>query len=65
MKVRADLDKCQGHGLCNMAAPDVFDLAEEDGHVIVKYDGDIPREQQDAAALGVEACPEIALSIED
>lgn len=65
MKVIVDLDKCQGHGLCKMAGPDVFELAEEDGHSIVKYPDGIPAELEDQAAMGVEACPEIALSIED
>lgn len=65
MRVIVDLDKCQGHGLCKMAAPDVFELAEEDGHSIVKYPEGIPAEFEEQAHLAVEGCPEIALSIED
>jgi ferredoxin len=65
MKVVADLDKCQGHGLCRMSAPDVFDVTPEEGQVIVKFDGEIPEELEDGAALGVESCPEIALSVVD
>lgn len=64
MKVIADLDKCQGHGVCNMSCPEVFDLAEEDGHVMVKYDV-IPAELEEGARLGVDSCPELALSIEE
>jgi|FEC22Drversion2_1045045.scaffolds.fasta_scaffold00045_13 ferredoxin len=63
MKVVADLDKCQGHGLCRMSAPDVFGVTDDEGQVIVKFEGEIPEELEDAAALGVESCPEIALSI--
>mgnify|MGYP005995733351 FL=1 len=61
----ADLDKCQGHGLCRMSAPDVFDVTVDEGQVIVKFDGEIPEELEDAAALGVESCPEIALAVVD
>jgi ferredoxin len=63
MKVRADDARCQGHGLCNMTAPDVFDLSEEDGHVVVRTPI-VPAELEDAARDGIEACPEIALSEE-
>ncbi|HTW18264.1 MAG TPA: ferredoxin [Nocardioides sp.] len=63
MKIVADLDKCQGHGLCRMSAPDVYDVTVDEGQVIVKFDGDVPEELEDAAALGVDSCPEIALSI--
>ncbi|MFV0457492.1 MAG: ferredoxin [Actinomycetales bacterium] len=63
MKVRADDERCQGHGLCNMTAPEVFDLAEEDGHVVI-LTPDVPPELEDAAQRGVDACPERALSIE-
>lgn len=65
MRVVADLDKCQGHGLCRMSAPDVYGVTVEEGQVIVKFDGEIPAELEDAAALGVDSCPEIALTIED
>lgn len=63
MRVVADLEKCQGHGLCRMSAPDVYDVTVDEGQVIVKFDGEIPEELEDGAALGVDSCPEIALSI--
>lgn len=65
MRVVADLDKCQGHGLCRMSAPDVFGVTVEEGQVIVKFTDEIPEELDDAAALGVDSCPELALAIED
>lgn len=64
MKIRADLTKCQGHGLCRMSAPDVYDVDEE-GQVIVQFEGDIPPELVDGAVLGVESCPELALEALD
>ena len=29
---------CQGHTLCNMAAPEIFQLRDEDGHAYVVVD---------------------------
>jgi ferredoxin len=63
MRVVADLEKCQGHGLCRMSAPEVYDVTVDEGQVIVKFDGEIPEEHEDGAALGVDSCPEVALSI--
>lgn len=64
MKVIADLNRCQGHGLCRMAAPELFELREEDGQVIPPA-GEIPGGLEDRAQLGVDACPELALSIQE
>ncbi|MER6975845.1 ferredoxin [Streptomyces carpinensis] len=63
MRIRADLAKCQGHGLCRMSAPDVYGVTDDEGQVIVEFEGDVPAELEDAAALGVESCPELALEI--
>ncbi|MFD2396287.1 ferredoxin [Prauserella oleivorans] len=51
MKVRADENRCQGHGLCNMTAPDVFDLSDEDGHVVIRTP-EVPPELHDDAVRG-------------
>ena len=32
IRVRVDSARCQGHTLCNLAAPTVFSLRDEDGH---------------------------------
>jgi ferredoxin len=63
MRVKVDLDVCQGHGVCHMSAPEVFELSVEDGHSIVLVDP-VPPELQDAAQLGVDSCPERAISAE-
>jgi ferredoxin len=46
-----------------MSAPDVFELSPEDGHSIVIVDP-VPPDLQDAAQLGVDSCPERAISAE-
>jgi len=35
VRVFVDPDLCQGHTLCNMVAPEIFSLREEDGHAFV------------------------------
>lgn len=64
MKVRVDEDKCQGHGLCRISAPELFFAREEDGHAYVK-DENVPPEQEDAAQLAADSCPELAIEIDD
>jgi ferredoxin len=61
MRVKVDLNVCQGHGVCHMSAPDVFELAAEDGHSIVIADP-VPAELESDAQLGVDSCPERAIS---
>jgi ferredoxin len=62
MKVRVDEDKCQGHGLCRLSAPDLFFARDEDGHAYVKNE-DVPAGQEDAAQLAADSCPELAIEI--
>ncbi len=62
MRVSVDLEACQGHGVCHMSAPDVFDLDDLDGHAIVVADP-VPRELEGDAQLGAESCPERAISV--
>ncbi len=61
--VNADL--CQGHTLCNFAAPDVFHLRDEDGHAFVAVDGELTDEQLVAARQAELGCPERAITIEE
>lgn len=62
MRVSVDLGLCQGHGVCHMSAPDVFELDEEDGHSIVITDP-VPPELEDDAQLGADSCPERAIKV--
>ncbi|HLN16291.1 MAG TPA: ferredoxin [Acidimicrobiales bacterium] len=64
MKVRIDPDVCQGHTLCNLAAPKVFSLREEDGHAYVA-DEDVPADQEELVRKAVLTCPEGAISIDE
>jgi ferredoxin len=62
VKVHVDPERCQGHTLCAMIAPDVFELDEVDGHSSA-IDGEVPAGQQAKAAEAVRSCPEQAISI--
>lgn len=62
MRVSVDLDVCQGHGVCHMTAPDVFELDETDGHAIVQVDP-VPAELEGDAQLAADSCPERAITV--
>jgi len=64
MRVVVDWDLCQGHGACKSEAPDVFDVNEKKGVVIVLQES--PPEAQRAQVLAaVKWCPTRALSLVD
>ncbi|MFG3603779.1 ferredoxin [Micromonospora chersina] len=64
MKVIVDLDACQGYACCMMEAPEVFDLDEDAGKVLllVESPSEGLRTKTEAA---VRACPAKALKLED
>ena len=57
-------DLCQGHTLCNFAAPDIFHLRDEDGHAYVVVDQLTP-EQVPLARKAELGCPERAITFEE
>jgi ferredoxin len=62
VKVRVDPERCQGHTLCAMHAPKIFELSEVDGHSSVT-DENVPADQRDQVVQAVESCPERAISV--
>jgi len=61
MRIIADYDRCEGHGLCVDQAPEVFDLDDE-GDLVHHFDGtDLPSEQEAAGRRAVDSCPVAAL----
>ena len=64
MKITVDLDKCEAHGDCVVAAPELFDLGEDDD--VVRVLDDEPGEQlRDKAEMAVRLCPVSAIAIAD
>ena len=62
MKIRVDPEKCQGHTLCAMRAPDLFVLSDIDGHASAVVDV-VPAEQEANALAAVGSCPERAIAV--
>jgi ferredoxin len=61
MIARIDGAKCRGHGQCELIAPDVFELGDDDrGHVIV---GIVPPGSCESAREAVLMCPEGAVEV--
>ncbi|AYJ50379.1 ferredoxin [Rhodococcus sp. P1Y] len=64
MRVRVDSDRCQGHTLCAMAAPAVFELNDMDGHASVATDP-VPPGLESPVRSAQQSCPEQAIEVED
>jgi ferredoxin len=63
MRVHVDRTKCSGIGLCEMTAPNVFEVsADGQSHVIADRPPDTERRAVEEAVSG---CPTGALSIDD
>ena len=64
MKVRVDPERCQGHTLCAMAAPEAFELSEFDGHSTARFE-DVPEHLEQAVRDAAATCPEQAIVLWD
>jgi ferredoxin len=65
MKVALDRKRCEGHGMCESAAPELFTL-DEAGELIAHFDGrEIPEGLEESARDAVRVCPVAALTIEE
>ncbi len=63
MKIVADLDKCEGLGMCESMANDYFEVDEDTDQVIIL--NDTPSEEDRAHVYAaVQACPVLALTLE-
>ena len=63
MKVILDTEKCTGHGRCYTLAPEVF-ASDDQGHSTLIQE-EVPDSLRDKAIIGVQNCPERAISLED
>jgi ferredoxin len=61
MKIKADLDLCQGHAMCEVEAPDVFSVPKR-GRVDI-LDPSPPDSLRADVLNAVRECPTHALSI--
>ena len=62
MKIRVDLDLCQGHGVCAGEAPELFALDAATSKVVV-LEANPPEALRAKLAAAVKYCPTRALRI--
>lgn len=62
MRIVADRERCEGHGLCADTAPEVYEL--DDDAVVVLRHASIPPELERKAEAGARVCPVAALRVE-
>ncbi|MBB6125351.1 ferredoxin [Sphingobium subterraneum] len=62
MRVRIKAERCVGHAMCYLAAPEIFVLSDEDGRASVTVDV-VPEEFQEAVRQAARSCPEEAVDI--
>ncbi|SFW78382.1 ferredoxin [Amycolatopsis australiensis] len=63
MKILVDRKRCEGHGLCEDAAPDLFEI-DDGGELVLLFDGTVPDGRDRQAADAVRICPVSALKAE-
>ena len=61
MKVIVHKEKCQGHTVCMLGAPDVYELNDDGFNVMDPFEVAPGLEEQ--ARKGAKACPEMAIEI--
>jgi ferredoxin len=60
MNVAVNHDKCEGHGKCQQAAPDVFEVRDDDlSYVLVDEVSEASRE---SVLRAIRLCPRQAIS---
>ena len=64
MKVIVDGSRCQGHSVCNLIAPEIFELDDLDGHASVAVDI-VPAELEAKVRRAAANCPEQAIVLSD
>jgi ferredoxin len=64
MKVWVDSERCQGHTLCSMIAPDSFELSDLDGSASAVNEV-VPKDQLDQVREAAQSCPEQAIILTD
>jgi ferredoxin len=62
MRVRVDGERCQGHTLCAMIAPEMFVLSDIDGTSSAVCEV-VPADQEALVREAAHSCPEQAIEI--
>jgi ferredoxin len=62
VKVIVDMNLCQSHGECVFAAPDVFELGDDD---VLRWKEEVDESRRAALEEAVDVCPMLAIRLED
>jgi ferredoxin len=62
MKVHVDMNLCQSHGDCAAVAPEIFELGDDD---VLRWKVDVDEALLEKVEAAVDACPMMAIRIED
>jgi ferredoxin len=63
VRVVVDRDLCQGHGVCESEAPEIFSVSK-DGVLTILADS-VPEQSRAAVELAISYCPTHALHLEE
>jgi ferredoxin len=63
MRVVVDYDRCESNALCMAAAPEVFEVRDDD--LLYVLDETPPEALRAKVEAAARACPKAAISIED
>lgn len=59
MKVTVDHDRCEGHGKCETAAPEVFRVGDDDLSIVLI--DDVPEHLREKVESAIRLCPRQAI----
>ncbi len=63
MRVVVDYDLCESNALCMQAAPEVFEVRDDD--FLYVLDENPPEDLRSKVELAVQRCPKQAIKLED
>jgi ferredoxin len=61
LKVIVDMDRCEAHGQCVLAAPEVFTGFDDDS--ILQYEPRPPESEREAVEVAISICPAAAIKL--
>lgn len=64
MKITIDLDRCQGYVCCVVAAPEVFDVDDDNGTAVLKEETP-PEHLLSKVEQAVRDCPTKAITLHE
>jgi ferredoxin len=65
MRIIADRELCEGHGVCVAQAPTLLDLDDDEIVVVLEPGESLSEDDASRARVAVESCPVAALRVVD